>query len=207
MNFKKLKDDALLLLHKHKKVDVLFIFYNRYYNRCCGIVYRALSNSKYLKTLFEEKNIIIVESIRKAIETFDVTKGKAFYSYLGQIVFNETITRIREFAKDPLSNFVSLDASVNDEDSDISLSDTLVFADHSASPIENFNLKEQISWIDEIYHERRYNNMRRIIDLKLSGYSYHEIAKKLKMSDKSVRSSIYRIKKMLSLEFKKKMKK
>lgn len=192
MNLKDLSDEELVLLHRQKKADVTFIIYQRYKNYCYSIIFKNLYKTKYVNALVEERDELTFYAVTKAINTYNKKKGTMFRSYLSLLVRNEVISRIREFARDPIADYIS--ANNEDEVERGDFLDTLVFADTHASPKEVIDLKEKVQTIVNASKEFKYRKIVHMLEMKQKGFSYHEIAKKYKIEEKEVRMIFRRIK-------------
>lgn len=192
MNFKDKSDDELVFLHRQKKADVTFILYQRYKNYCYSIIFKMLYKTKYANALVEERDELTFYAVVKAINTYNKKKGSIFRSYLSLLVRNEVISRIREFAKDPIADYIS--ANNEEEEDGNSFLDTLVFADNLASPKELIDLKEKVNIIIHASKDIKYKQIVKMLEMKQKGFTYKEIAERYKMEISSVRSMFHRIK-------------
>lgn len=205
MNKDSLSDERLVSLHQQKRVNAFFTLYSRYRNYGYAIIYRTLEQSKLINALRDERDAILYDAIMETISCFDKERGN-FRQLLSVVITHQTINYIREFKKDPLSDYLSLDSTVT-ESSNLRFMDSLTFADKEASPRDIINVSDNAKKVEINYkgvHKRRINRM---IRLKEAGYSYKEIAEVLNCTEKSVRAIFYRIKKRIDIKDNNKIKK
>lgn len=200
-----LSDERLVCLHQRKRLNAFFTIYNRYKNYGYSIVITTLKKYQFYNALREEKDAILYDSIIEALDVFDKKRG-TFRNLISSIIEHQTIAHIREFSRDPLSDYISLDASYK-EGTNLRFADSLTFADKSDSPKQTIELddneKEAVINCSGI-HKRRIKEM---IRLRKLGYSFEEIAKKFKTTKNAVRAVFYRIKKRINVKKSSKLKK
>lgn len=200
-----LSDERLAVLHQKKRINAFFILYNRYQNYGCAIILHTLEKHKLVNALKEEKDAILYDSIMKALATFNKTRG-TFRQLLSAVIANQTALRIREFKKDPLSDYISLDATFRDG-SNLRFADSLTLASKVATPQDLVNLSEETKKLSHNYKGIYKRKIKKIVEFKEEGYSYQEIAKKLDISEKAVRAIFYRLKKRIDVNSNSKIKK
>ena len=205
MNKDSLSDERLVSLHQQKRVNAFFTLYSRYRNYGYAIIYRTLEKSKLINALRDERDAILYDAIMEAINCFDKQRGN-FRQLLSAVITNQTLHYIREFKKDPLSDYLSLDSSVT-ESSNLRFMDSLTFADKEASPREIINVNDHVKKVEVNYHGVHKRRINKMIHLKEIGFSYKEIADEFKCSEKSVRAIFYRIRKQINLKDNNKIKK
>ena len=120
------------------------------------------------------------------------------------LLTHQTTHRISQFKKDPIADYVSLDANLK-TDSDLEMMDTLTFADQGASPQELVTVNDEINQFKNAYHGPHNKRIQLIISLKQQGYSNEEIAKRLKTSAKAIRAVFYRLRNRLNRKKSKKI--
>ena len=205
MNKDDLSDERLALLHQQKRVNAFFVIYKRYHNYGYAVIYRTLEKYKLVNALKDERDAILYDAIMEGLKAFDNTRG-TFRKLMSSILEHETINYVREFRKDPLSDYISLDSTLV-EGTNLRFADSLTFADKSASPQELVNFNERNIKVEKNYsgiHKRKIKSM---MHLKEIGYTYHEIAIKFDISEKAVRSIFYRIKRKINTKDNNKIKK
>lgn len=200
-----LSDERLVFLHQQKRINAFFIIYNRYQNYGTAIIYRTLDKSNLFNALKEEKDAIFYDSVMEALARYDQKRG-TFRKLLSAILTNMTINYIRQFKKDPLSDYVSIDANLQ-ENGTLVFADSLAVVDKEASPQDTINIIEDHKKVIVNYDGVHKRRIKRIIDLKREGYSYLEIARKIKTTEKAVRGVLYRIKKRIDMKDNNKIKK
>ncbi|MCQ2796829.1 MAG: hypothetical protein MJ213_06020 [Bacilli bacterium] len=200
-----LSDERLVILHQQKRMNAFFIIYGRYKNYGCAIVHNILLKTPYYNALKDEKDAIFYDGVTEAIERYDQSRG-GFRQFLASIIDHETRNCIRNFRKDPLADYVSLDAKIN-EDGDLYFADSLTFADHNPLPQEILNTGEKKKSVEKVYRGVYKRKTQKIIMMKRQGYRVSEIAKKLNMTNKAVYAVIYRIKHLVRVKKNGKVKK
>lgn len=194
MDKNQLSDERLILLHQQKKINAFFILYGRYKTYGYAIVLKTLNKTSYLNALKEEKDTIIYDALNDAIEQFDVSRG-SFRNLFSIITERKTYNYIREFKRNPLSDYISIDA-INDE-TNTQLVDTLTFADQEPSPIDYMNTMEQKRIVTDICHGIYKRKIRNMIKMRQMGFSFEEIANHYHTTAGAIRSKFYRLKKKI----------
>lgn len=191
-----LSDERLASLHQKKRVNAFFILYRRYKNYGYAVVYNTLEQYNLVNALKDEKDSILYDSIIEAIASFDKNKG-TFRNLLAAIITNQTINCIREFSKDPLSDYISLDAGYRDG-SNLRFADSVIVAAKDDAPGETINCDDRSKKVVINYHGVYKRNIRKMIRLREMGYSYAEIARKFKSTEKAIRAIFYRLKRKVN---------
>lgn len=204
-NKDRLSDETLVSLHRLKRLNAFFILYGRYKNYGYAIIYRTLARCKLVNALKDEKDAIIYDSIMEAIRCFDKDRGN-FRQLLSAIVKHQTLNYVKEFKKDPISDYISLDANLM-EGSNLRFMDSLTFADKEASPQTIINLDEHTKKVVTNYQGSYKRRLKKMMELKEAGYSYQEIARKFHTSSGAVRAVFYRIKRQMDTKDSNKIKK
>ncbi|MCQ2794034.1 MAG: hypothetical protein MJ207_01495 [Bacilli bacterium] len=193
MNIERYSDERLVALHRQKKIAIFFVLYNRYRNYGYVVVQQALKTSTYFNALYEERDALLYDALMIAIKTFDKSRG-TFRIYFGKVLNNLTIQRIRDFARDPIADYVSIDGGIKDVD-ELKYVDALTFADKGATPQELMSLKDTSQKVSCSYHGHNDIRIQKMVALKEKGYSIGEIAKHFHTTKRSVASIFYRVKK------------
>lgn len=204
-NKDRLSDETLVSLHRLKRLNAFFVLYARYKNYGYAIIYHTLARCKLVNALKDEKDAIVYDSIMEAIRCFDKERGN-FRQLLSAIVKHQTLNYVREFKKDPISDYVSLDASLT-EGSNLRFMDSLTFADKEASPQAIIDLDENTKKVVTNYNGAYKRRLKKMMELKKQGYSYQEIARKFRTSSGAVRAIFYRIKRQMDAKDSNKIKK
>lgn len=205
MNKSSLSDERLVSLHQQKRVNAFFVLYTRYKNYGYAIIIDTLLKYKLINALKDERDAILYDSIMEAIGCFDKSRG-TFRQLLSAIIKNQTVNYIREFRKDPLSDYVSIDSASKDGMS-LRFSDSFTIADKEASPSERINLDDHAKKVMINYTGPNKRRVKKMAQLREAGYSYKEIAKEFKTSEPAVRAIFYRIKRRMDAKDNNKIKK
>lgn len=200
-----LSDERLVALHQQKRLNAFFLIYGRYKNYGYAIVHNILIKTPYYNALKDEKDAILYDCINEAIDHYDKTRG-GFRQFLSSIIEHETRNYIRRFRKNPLADYISLDAKVSD-DGNLYFADSLTFADKGPSPQELLNRVEKKRKVETIYRGIYKRKLKKIVAMKQDGYKVEEIAKKLNMTPRAVYSVTYRLKHLVSTKENGKIKK
>ncbi|MFN4244857.1 MAG: sigma-70 family RNA polymerase sigma factor [Brevinematia bacterium] len=135
-------------------------------------------------------NDLIQEGMLKAMEVidkFDPSKGASIETFVSRCVRNEIINKVKgEYAKSRILEFI--------KDSDI--------PDEKYSNIDLSLLEAQISNFIETNDLLFSEEDREIVNLRMMGCKYEEIAKRIGKNKKYVDNSIQRIKKIILEKFK-----
>lgn len=205
MNKDNLSDERLVSLHQKKRVNAFFVIYKRYQNYGYAVVYHTLEKAKLINALKDERDAILYDSIIEALACFDKKRG-TFRQLLASIIANQTANYIREFSKDPLSDYVSLDDKFGDH-SNLRFSDSSTLADQNASPRDAIDLDENMEKIGGSYRGVHRRRLKRMISLREEGYSFEEIAREYDTTERAVRAVFYRIKRQMDTKDNNKKKK
>lgn len=200
-----LSDERLVLLHQQKRLNAFFTIYGRYKNYGYAIVYNTLGKYKLINALKDEKDAIIYDSIMECLNVFDLRRG-TFRKLFNAVVANQTVNYVREFQKDPLSDYISLDTNI-EESGYLRFADSLTLADKSGSPGEFINLGDSTKKFMVNYTGAHKRKIKKMMQLKEQGFTFREIAKKFKMSENAVRAVFYRIKRHIDVKENNKIKK
>ncbi|MCQ2796616.1 MAG: hypothetical protein MJ213_04905 [Bacilli bacterium] len=194
----RLSDESLVLLHQRKKINAFFIIYNRYKNYGYSVISNLLVKYNLVNALQDEKDAILYDTIMECLEAFDPKRG-SFRKLFNAAISNLTANYIRDFQKDPLSDYISLDASI-EEGSNYRFADSLTFADKGSSPKAIINLEDKSKDLIVNYDGVHKRRIKKMIRLREEGYTFKEIAKKMKITEKAARAIFYRIRKRIEVK-------
>ena len=184
-------DNLLIYLAQSYNYEALNILVEKYRKYIPLWVNEALSNYNVFKDV--DKDVIIDDinySLYKMIETYNQDKG-IFYSYIKGAIYNIVMNHIRICKKN--SGFVLSLEYENEEG--FTLLDSLSSNDNMSKIIERFNILEEVENFNEktnIFNEIE----KKIIKMKMQGYSNDEISY---MTNTSVRRVNYLINKVKKL--------
>ena len=184
VDYKLLKDEKLVELAQGKDVYAINELLDRYKKVVKKIARHYFLLGGDFEDLIQEGTICVF----RAMETY---KGDApFYPYVYQCIKNGIISLVRRSAAGAASEVPFGNASDNyffDDDEIAATCDSdpeINFINSETEKELNGKLKEALSKLEY-----------EILTLYLEGYSYLEIAKKLKKNEKSVDNALQRIKK------------
>ncbi|MCQ2787129.1 MAG: hypothetical protein MJ199_01875 [Bacilli bacterium] len=194
----RLSDERLVRLHQRKKLNAFFIIYNRYKNYGYTIISNLLAKYNLVNALQDERDAILYDTIMECLEVFDSKRG-TFRKLFNAAVANHTTTYIREFQKDPLSDYISLDANI-EESGNYRYADSLTFADKNDSPKTIINLEDKSKDLIVNYDGSHKRRIKKMVRLREEGYTFKEIAKRFRITEKATRAIFYRIRKRVNIK-------
>lgn len=200
-----LSDERLVSLHQQKRTNAFFIIYARYKNYGYAVIYRTLEKYNLTNALLDERDAILYDSIMEALDAFEESRG-TFRKLISTILTNRTTNTIRKFKKDPISDYISIDTN-NTEGNELLFSDSLAFADKEESPQQKINLDYHNKKVVTNYHGVYKRRIKKMVELREEGYTYKEIAKAFKTTERAVRGIFYRVKRRINLTENNKIKK
>lgn len=178
MSYNDVGDDELLYLIRCNNQEAKDCLINRYKNRIFGIingyVKRTYINGLDYEDLFHECFIVFL----KCLELFD--ENYNFYMYVENAINNQ----LHKIIKKEKLNQEILSLEETFYENDCYHQDVI---NDSSTIYKEKEIKEKlITYLDEINKQ--------IVDLKLKGYSYLEIAKMLKLNKKAIYKRVKQIK-------------
>ena len=183
MFLEEISDDYLVCLYFEKNQDAIDLLFERYTKFIYGIIRDyCKQNEGYID--FEDVFNDCFLAFLVCIERYDQDKGN-FYFYVRKAVERKIIDRFEEINKNKM--IVSLDSFRYDEGKETYLD---FIAEENAFFEEKSDLKEELYDCLDDYDKT-------IVDLKIEGYSYQEIAKILKSTKQSVYRRVSKIKNIL----------
>ena len=134
-----------------------------------------------------------------AVRDYNPDKEASFSSFAELCVRRQIFTAIKTAGRQkhiPLNTYVSLNKPIDDEQPDITLSDTIaapVLSDPETLYIRNENLRA----VEAEIEEKLTDLEKRVLILHLQGMSYSEISEIINKPAKSIDNALQRIKKKL----------
>ena len=134
-----------------------------------------------------------------AVRDYNPNKEASFSSFAELCVRRQIFTAIKTAGRQkhiPLNTYVSLNKPIDDEQPDITLSDTIaapVLSDPETLYIRNENLRA----VEAEIEEKLTDLEKRVLILHLQGMSYSEISEIINKPAKSIDNALQRIKKKL----------
>lgn len=160
------KDDFIVAGVNRKDQKVWADFYDRYYAALCSYVAKILIDSDGVEDLVQEVFISVWEGKR----TF--SDGKELTNYLYRACYNNTLLYIRNNQiHDTILNSLASGDDLEDEEA--------VYA---------LTVKEEVIRQLYLYIEELPTEQRRIILLRIEGYSWDEIAERLEVSINTIKT-------------------
>ncbi len=181
MFLNEVSDDWLLCLSREGNQDAIDLLYERYSKFLYGII-NEFFKSKLVyvdyKDMFQECIIVFLGCVQK----YDEDVG-CFYFFVKMAVERRLIDNLAKISK--VKMVASLDELIYDNGNETLLD----YVAESSDGEYNWLYEELVVRIDE--------ESRRIVDLKMVGYAYHEIALILNTSKQSVYRRVVKIKNIL----------
>ena len=184
-------DNLLIYLAQSYNYEALNILVEKYRKYIPLWVNEALINYNSFKEL--DKEVIIDDinySLYKMIETYNQDKG-VFYSYIKGAIYNIVMNHIRVCKKNS-GYILSLEYEIEEG---FTLLDYLSSNDNMSKIIERYNVLEEV----ENFHDKTniFNETeKRIIKMKMQGYSNDEISYMTKTSVRRVNYLLNKVKKL-----------
>ena len=160
------KDDLIVAGVNQKDKGIWRDFYNRYYAALCSYVEKILFLTDAVEDLVQEVFISVWEGKRTFSDSRELT------NYLYRACYNNTLLYIRNNQiHDTILSSLAEEESVEDED--------MIYA---------LTVKEEI--IRQLYYyiEELPSEQRRIILMRIEGYTWEEIAERLEISINTVKT-------------------
>ena len=160
------KDDLIVAGVNQKDKGIWRDFYNRYYAALCSYVEKILFLTDAVEDLVQEVFISVWEGKRTFSDSRELT------NYLYRACYNNTLLYIRNNQiHDTILSSLAEEESVEDED--------MIYA---------LTVKEEI--IRQLYYyiEELPSEQRRIILMRIEGYTWEEIAERLDISINTVKT-------------------
>lgn len=184
-------DNYLIYLIQSYNKEALELLVEKYRKIMINWAYELINARNYgkeidLALIKNDLEIIVL----KTIETYDDSKG-IFYSYLKGAVHNVVMNHLRNNHRN-IAYSISLDKEIED---DIFLQDSIASNDNISLIEERYNLIEEVEgFLGNI--NKLKEKEKRIVYLKMQGYSYSEISKMTETSIRNINYLTGKIKKM-----------
>ena len=160
------KDDLIVAGVNQKDKGIWRDFYDRYYAALCSYVEKILFLTDAVEDLVQEVFISVWEGKRTFSDSRELT------NYLYRACYNNTLLYIRNNQiHDTILNSLAEEESVEDED--------MIYA---------LTVKEEIIRQLYCYIEELPSEQRRIILMRIEGYTWEEIAERLEISINTVKT-------------------
>lgn len=194
MNYKDLNDNELIYYVKdniEEAKDLMFKKYTPLIEKKARKYLSSLSSSGIELSDLVQEGLIAIDH---AIDYFDEQKDVTFYTYINTCIDNRLINVV---TKNKGNKFKALNEAISyeiyDEDGKEFTLDSAI-SDNKANPEELITSKEhEMKLVDSIKMELTdFENQ--VFDLRLSDFSYKEIADILDKSPKAIDNAIQRIK-------------
>ena len=183
MFLKEISDDWLFCLYLEGNQDAIDLLFDRYSRFIYGIItqFQKKDGEYYdFEELFQDAMVTFLGCINK----YDEESG-CFYFFVKKSIERKLIDKIKYIKKS--KRIVSLDRYMYDDDGETNLD--YICEEDSSRLIENDLYNTLVGKVDAENKE--------IIDLKMSGYSYQEIAGILGLSKQGVYRRVNKIKNIL----------
>ncbi|MFR8088429.1 MAG: RNA polymerase sporulation sigma factor SigH [Lachnospirales bacterium] len=134
----------------------------------------------------------------KAIMAYQSDKETAFRSFADLCINRQILTAVKNATRLkhlPLNSYVSLNKTLNDDEEKETTMMDILAAPQEDSPEDTLIGKEEIKLLQKQIDKHCSQFERRVLSLYLQGYDYHQIAKAMGKTPKSIDNALQRIKK------------
>ena len=134
----------------------------------------------------------------KAIMDYQSDKETAFRSFADLCINRQILTAVKNATRLkhlPLNSYVSLNKTLNDDEEKETTMMDILAAPQEDSPEDTLIGKEEIKLLQKQIDKHCSQFERRVLSLYLQGYDYHQIAKAMGKTPKSIDNALQRIKK------------
>lgn len=135
----------------------------------------------------------------KAIADYDETKKSSFKSFAELCITRQIITSVKSATRlkhTPLNSYVSIYKPVNEEEETGPLLEILD-NDITADPLDRLLKEENFNRLQAIAMKALTRLEWKVLNYYTHGYSYHEIATKLKRPEKSIDNALQRVRRKM----------
>lgn len=196
-----LTDEELIVVYRNGELDAIEVLVQRYKY----FVRRKIKANYFIGA---DKEDLIQEGmigLFKAICDYNPNKDASFKSFATICIIRQLSTAFKTATRQkhmPLNNSISLNVPLNnDEDDSITLMDTIKEKDE-LSPEEFVIHQEDLQNLKKHIKESLSPLEWKVIALHTEGKNYHEIAKEMDKSVKSIDNALQRIKRKLAQNYK-----
>ncbi len=134
----------------------------------------------------------------KAIMGYRPGKDTAFRSFADLCIGRQILTAVKNATRMkhwPLNSYISLNKTLNDDEEKETTMMEILAAPQEDSPEETLISKEEIRTLQKRIDKHCSPFEHRVLSLYLQGYDYHQIAKAMGKTPKSIDNALQRIKK------------
>lgn len=134
----------------------------------------------------------------KAINDFDCGRDASFYTFARLCIQRQIYTAVEASSRKkhmPLNSSISFESKISEDGEQVM--DTLGDDNNDNNPLEIIISRENVEDLEKAIEETLSSFERSVVELKLTGMSYTDIARVLKKSDKAVDNALTRIKSKL----------
>lgn len=134
----------------------------------------------------------------KAINDFDCGRDASFYTFARLCIQRQIYTAVEASNRKkhmPLNSYISFESRLTEDGETVE--DTLEDDNEDNNPLEIMISKENVEALENAIEDSLSPFERSVIELKLTGMNYTDIARVLKKTDKAVDNALTRIKKKL----------
>ncbi len=196
INYDEISDDDLVMLAQAGNSAALEYLFYRYKN-----IIGAKAKTYFL--IGADREDIIQEGmigLYKAIRDYNKDRLSSFKAFAELCVTRQIITAIKTATRQkhiPLNTYVSLNKPIYEQDKEKTLFDVIALPE-VLDPETMFITKETYADFEVKMEERLSRFERKVMSYYLEGKSYHDIARLLNKSAKSVDNALQRVKRKLS---------
>lgn len=200
MDFTKYSDEELILalsdedIAESEKMGITEYILNKYKALVKG-------QAKSMFILGGDGDDLIQEGmigLFKAINDFDCGRDASFYTFARLCIQRQIYTAVEASNRKkhmPLNSYISFESRLTEDGETVE--DTLEDDNEDNNPLEIMISKENVEALENAIEDSLSPFERSVIELKLTGMNYTDIARVLKKTDKAVDNALTRIKKKL----------
>ena len=195
VNFERMRDEDIALLASTGQENATDYLLSKYR----GVV---LAKARRYFLIGADKEDIIQEGmigLFKAVRDYRIENETSFSTFANLCITRQILTAVKSATRKkhiPLNTYISLDKTINDEESETTLIETLI-DEFEQSPEDIVINKEGFSKTEKIIFSVLSKFETQVLMKYLEGKSYSDIATILNKSEKSIDNALQRIKKKI----------
>jgi RNA polymerase sporulation-specific sigma factor len=186
-----LSDDELILMIRMNNDLALRLIYGKYESFLRTWALKSLHTQKAKQVELDDMMQVGRIEFWNVLKKYRDEEGN-FFSFCKMCVEREYYNYIRGYFINTVANYseISFDSPVQ-EGSNYTYLETFESTELSANPIKLYELREEL---DQIYATDLSEDEQRVLEMKMLGYSYNEIAEKIQKTRKQVDNLLAKIK-------------
>jgi hypothetical protein len=191
-------DEDLVLLSRIYTHPYYNLLIKRFLKYGISIINGVLSGMSVIQKSAEDYLDYFYYSLSLAVDeyTFGKRPFRIFFSY---VLARQVVTAIKVNVSDPISTYLSLDNVIgNADETNLCFMDSGLLVDDSQNVRKIINNRESIEGIfSTLGALNKTDFLKQIFELKSQGYTYKEISLITGRNEKTIRNTIYEVRKKL----------